>query len=285
MCDMDRSVIIIDPGRDARERRNSMLSAFDGLAELYILSKIEGKYEVKTKSELGVWEEVNETPSFDLCLIHGGDIDKRDRVDADYRIWYSGKRGYDSRVGDVEAIQDEDQIWRAIGASGGGALSGDEATELLEYVEEVRDSGQAEAPDILLPPASVSHLSALSILCQGYLAVHVEGYNEQEERWEPEEISPALEQMGWSEDLTTIASDKRSDEVSDPGWWQVFDGKDDLIDQAEDECGDEEALPDVLEDLLTRIKEGRQLGDKDARETVADAHCKLVERLGGRPCQ
>jgi hypothetical protein len=146
-------------------------------------------------------------------------------------------------------------------------------------------NGTAEELVGLLKPKSVEVLSALSVLCQGYLAVHVEGYNEQEERWGPEEMSPALKQMGWSEDLMTIASDRKSDEVSDPGWWQVFDGEDDLIDQVEDEWGDEEALPEVLKELLTRIMEGTQLGDNDAHKIVADAYCKLAERLGGRPCQ
>jgi len=191
-------------------------------------------------------------------------------------------------VEDDEAAQDEDQIWRAVGVNGDGALSAEEAIKLLEYVSRMLKGEQPDKPSILLPPTEVEHLSALSILCQGYLAAHAEGYDEpagseQEGGWRPEEISDALKQMGWTEDLLASAANGQPEKSHELSWWtSSFDDTDNLIENAEDEWGDAEGWPKV-ESLLQRIidEEGKIEGKEDCA-TVANAYCELDERLRGK---
>lgn len=123
------------------------------------------------------------------------------------------------------------------------------------------------------------YLPALSILCQGYLALHAEDDGTQEN------VEPALKQMGWSDDLISDDVDVRAKkhEVSDPEeeYWQVFNGTE-SIDQVKEEWERDsmDGWGDV-ESLLNDIEENRNLQP----ETVAAAYCALVKRLGGEPCQ
>jgi len=121
--------------------------------------------------------------------------------------------------------------------------------------------------------SSLDFLSALSILCQGYLAVHSDA----------EAAQSALSQMDWSDDLMPeeIDLDARRDEVTDPqnGWWQVFNGE--LKKQAREEW-DEDSTEGwkKVSDLIDCISAEEDPGVK----TVTSAYCKLAERLGGEPC-
>jgi len=119
------------------------------------------------------------------------------------------------------------------------------------------------------------YLPALSILCQGYLAVHAEDDDDQEN------VEAALEQMGWSDDLLPDDVDVRAKkhEVADPEkeYWQAFGGTE-WIDQVKEEweLDSVDGWGDV-ESLLNDIKENRSLQP----DTVAAAYCALVKRLGG----
>lgn len=160
-------------------------------------------------------------------------------------------------------------------------INKDCAREILAYSAGERD----EIPSCCKPKRKAEILPALSILCQGYLAVHAD------EHGKGEELGSALDQMGWSEDLTPDGSNDRVEEVSDLDWWQVFDGEDHLIEKVEEEWGSETGDLGAVEDLLKRItdadgriaEEQGTLKEED-RVTVADAYCKLAERLGGEPC-
>jgi len=174
-----------------------------------------------------------------------------------------------------------------------------------ELVQALEELDGLESTDTLLNKLESRYrelelLSALSILSQGYLAVHAEAYDEKE-GWEPEEISDALEQMEWTEGLISSGIDSRVEEVTKPDWWRVFDGEDSLLAEAEGEWGDETDGWSTVKDLLIRVTGDREEEDQDRgdtderepkpleseedRELVADAYCKLVERLGGDPCQ
>jgi hypothetical protein len=145
-------------------------------------------------------------------------------------------------------------------------------------------------------------LSALSILCQGYLAVHAEKQNGE---WGPPEIKPALEQMGWidlldGEGESGIAGQLKNmsgkrDEVNDPNWWGDTFDEDDLTKKAKEEWG--EASTDdwkSVRNLLRRVEPAdgeessssrRPLTEEELATvnpaTVKDAYCALAERLGG----
>ena len=123
---------------------------------------------------------------------------------------------------------------------------------------------------------SVDVLSALSILCQGYLAVHAEKHGDDSQ------VSRALNQMGWSNNLMTNSSNAPADKVSTSGWWmKAFDGTNNLNEKAKDEWGEQEGWSEV-EDLLEWITEEQKprKGPKP-RRIVATAYSKLAKRLGG----
>lgn len=129
----------------------------------------------------------------------------------------------------------------------------------------------AEAMDRVNMETRVDFLSALSILCQGYLSVHSD----------TEAAQSALNQMDWSDDLMPkdVDPEVKRDEATDPRWWQVFNG--DLKKQAKEEW-DQDSMEgwQKVSDLIERISSGEDPGP----ETVATAYCKLAKRLGGEPC-
>ena len=119
----------------------------------------------------------------------------------------------------------------------------------------------------------MEHLSALTILCKGYLAVHAEDTD----------ISSALDLMGWTEFrksergqnlIQQDLSDKKS-VVQCPQWWlDVFEQKtfeDDVKKEWKDTTGTEE-IPAALSDLLEAIHSG---GPVVPSKIVADAYCVL----------
>ena len=148
-----------------------------------------------------------------------------------------------------------------------------DAEEILGYSAGEQD----QIPSCCEPKQEAEVLSALSILCQGYLALHAEEHGGEAK------VRKALNQMGWTEDLITNSANGRVDKVSNPGWWKkAFDGGNNLIEQAEDEWdGTKGGWPEV-EDLLKWItNEQEPLKGKEARDTVATAYSELAERLGG----
>jgi len=161
-----------------------------------------------------------------------------------------------------------------------------DAEEILGYSAGEQD----QIPSCCEPKQEAEVLSALSILCQGYLAIHAKEHGEESE------VKKALDQMGWSADLMTNNSNGQVDTVSDVDWWaEVFD-TDMLIGEAKEEWGNEEGWSKVR-NLLARFakdsdepeepdeQETEPLSGEKARETVAKAYCKLAKRMGGKPCQ
>jgi hypothetical protein len=131
-------------------------------------------------------------------------------------------------------------------------------------------------------------LQSFTVLCQGYLAVHAE-YKEQDKDWKDQDISIALEQMGWgSVDKSLIPSSfgkKESiEKIRNPGWWwTVFDKdfeerKDFLatVKKEWDESSDKE-ISKELEGLIKLIVEEKEVKPP---KMVARAYLALVEKLG-----
>jgi hypothetical protein len=86
-------------------------------------------------------------------------------------------------------------------------------------------NGNAQELAELLAPTVVGLdiASALLILCQGYLAVHAEKCSSQGSAWGPSEITGALVQMGWNDEVhrlcdTNLASKRPL--VQNPAWWK-----------------------------------------------------------------
>lgn len=129
----------------------------------------------------------------------------------------------------------------------------------------------------------MEHLSALTILCEGYLAVHAED----------SDISSALELMGWTKFrksergqnlIQQDLSDKKS-VVQCPQWWlNVFEQEsfdDDVKKEWRDTTGTEE-IPEALSDLLEAIRSGESV---EQSKIVADAYCVLVKKIVTTPSE
>lgn len=160
-----------------------------------------------------------------------------------------------------------------------------EARQLLEWAIECKEE---DMPAILLPPQGASDLIALSILCQGYLAVHA-NCREPDKDWKDQNIAIALEQMGWnSVDKSMIpprlGKKESIEKVRNPGWWwTVFDRglkeRKDLMAVAKkewDESSDKE-ISKELKDLIKLIVEENEVKPP---KMVARAYLALVEKLG-----
>ncbi len=148
------------------------------------------------------------TTRFSLLLLHHSneDVWKETGREPGVTIRYTG--------GDPPSGGEDDRLWirqRRIDSSS-AALSEDEARQILNWAA---SDPRAALPAILQPPRSLEFLSALAILCQGYIAVHVK----QSEGADQRQVSEALKIMGWDpgKHIGLVQEDPAT--VEDPGWW------------------------------------------------------------------
>jgi hypothetical protein len=133
---------------------------------------------------------------------------------------------------------------------------------------------------------ALSNLVALSILCQGYLAVHA---MKEGDRWGPPEIKSALEHMGWDSVAEKAAEmlgpdlEVRRKDASSPTWWSgIFrESKDNLQGQLADELGVSEIEDYPQIKALTDAMYGESPVQADI---VAGAFCAISGKLSGRSC-
>lgn len=147
---------------------------------------------------------------------------------------------------------------------------------------------KSSAPD-------VGCLTVLAILCQGYLAVNAKSEND---KWGPPEIQPALEQMGWPETMEDEAvrellrddlPDQRNVVAKSDWWLDVFEPADDVAVQVktlQEQLREEwnEGRDMHLPDEVTQLLEALTHGTLEVPSIVANAYCKIAEKLGGSPC-
>ncbi len=140
----------------------------------------------------------------------------------------------------------------------------------------------------LLKRSMFVFLTALPILCQGYLAVHAE-YKKQDKDWKDQDISIALEQMGWNtvdKSLipSTLGKKEKIEKVCDSSWWwPVFDRDFEerkslqaAVKKEWDESG-RKKISKELEDLIKLIVAKKEVKPP---KMVAKAYLALVEKLG-----
>ncbi|MBK5275591.1 MAG: hypothetical protein JJE30_11135 [Desulfuromonadales bacterium] len=141
-----------------------------------------------TIREFGLYDELVEH-SPDLLLIHFRDGEKNiDVVKRSVAVYYGGGGESDDPdwINRKDTRQECHRIWRAVMPDGKGSLTKDEAKELFSYVKDVI-AGKADRsiPLFLEPPRHPNIITALAILCQGYLAVHSpETYKLDKEFWQ-----------------------------------------------------------------------------------------------------
>lgn len=274
-------VIIID---NTLSRRNDMAAAFEGVAEVQLAYRDLSSGKVRRRSAKG-HKLVTLGPAL-LILRHFRDQKVDPEIQAALTVFYGGNGGSDPDrpEGDPEVI------WRQVNA-GSGTLNTDEAIEILNYAKAIQKKiPHPEKPAFLKHAYNPVVLPALSILCQGYLAVHAEKIGGE---WGPAPIRGALthmklpsffEQSQGSMNVLKDSLPKKRDLVRSPGWWRsVFPkGKKSAEKQITEELaesGISENHP--LKKLLDEI-----FGEKDiSAAVVATAYCAVAKKLTGESCQ
>jgi len=122
----------------------------------------------------------------DVLVLHDNDLDSWTRVK---------QRGGHSCTHDVRYTGEgppRERGWINFGVTEHSVLSRAQAQNIVAATR----GGFREYPSVLRPLEICEALSALAILCQGYLAVHAV-HDKEVKIWGPPEIAAALEQMGW----------------------------------------------------------------------------------------
>ncbi len=281
---------------DDSDRRKRMLLAFSGIASESI--------GIDPGDGTKVYEDppgkrVKAITTVLVALCHFGDRHLLMGVEARLTVFYGGYGGSDPR----RKITDQEVIWRPVEGNS-GALEPQEAAALLKYASDLV-AGKPSARPVVLCQPQLSLLPTLAILCQAYLVAHA-SFDGLPRNWKAEDLSPALEQMGW----TSLVADSGSDLVSlrtesqeklrtvrRARWWLDHVGfpvekqptdpqqSTELFNAIEHEwkqieIGAKSAPKEVVR-LLDSLKTG---GELSSPKEVAEAYCILASRLGGSPC-
>jgi hypothetical protein len=274
-------VIVID---DTPLRRKAMAEAFEGIADVQVAYHNASNKKVRRRSAKG--DKLDALGPALLILRHFRDQKIDPEIKTVLTVFYGGNGGSDPDrpEGDPEVI------WRQVNA-GSGTLSSAEASELLVYATAIHEgTARPKKPTLLQHAYDPVLLPAISILCQGYLAVHAVKLGGE---WGPPGIKSALTHMKLPSFFEASRGDmnqlmdslpKKRDLVSSPEWWKsVLPGNkkkaekqiaDELEVNTFDECG-------ILKQLLDEIYGD----DAVSPSVVAGAYCAVATKLTGEPCK
>lgn len=248
------------------------------------------------------------------CINNRPDCDENNIIsiaDYDFVLQHISDANEEFNIAIQKWIKDyhKDKI---VGISGGDALAGYGAINAgrlgiphirattAEFVIELINrkipsdfSGNAESLVNELKDSEVLRLlPALTILCQGYLAVHAVNGEDDKEL-----LEPALRQMGWfdlgddREKISQVLKNKK-DEVESAKWWLAPFG----LDGSENSESKWKEFKKNLKnekkgagkgDWITVdnfINNNMKNGELDSPGIIAKVYCSLVSMLEGRPC-
>lgn len=188
-------------------------------------------------------------------------------------VYYGGNGGDDPDAPEGEI----ERVWRPVGAAH-GVLSEDEARELIGYFRRPpSERDESTRPQVIRAPMAREVGPALSILCQGYLAVVVAAEGEAASIIGAEERALIGAHIGWERippDIRADIGDRwtgRSGEpgVSEAAWWAkpFEDGAAVDWERVEHQLAEElkkdtGQLPDSIRDLLSALgRKGKSLKD------------------------
>lgn len=271
-------VVICDLEGGGRERQ--LVKAFDKAGATVFLVDSKGRHDASNLERSTKLPEVA-----DLLVLH-----KNDEA-----TWVSQHRGSSIQVyfsgGGAPKAHSANEIWieRPV-HSPMDVLSSEEARQVLDWAHRIL-SGESnvELPWVLRPTKNLQVLSALAVLCQGYLAVH----------WDIEKRQPDLgtengdahrvvlqaqKEMGWhlvdSETLDSQLRDAHAcrelqTEVRAAGWWMAPFAGVDLASEVNEELNSSEGLEAVraLVKVLLKQQEVRP-------KVVAECLLALQQVLG-----
>jgi hypothetical protein len=279
-------VVTIIDSLDAR--LDGMAAAFEGLASPQL---VDGTGRITDAAGMQVTDYCE--PLLTLC--HLGDIDSpvRSRTDPGQAktVYYGGDYPANTRLPSgwkymVRRPVLGKETW----------VTSTEARELLAFFQRPEpDRTEDNAPACLKPPLGTDLLSALAILCQGYVAVFTDPSSSEPDVGDDaaarEACREALKRMEWQslvhnreacvralrpELWQASAREKLQVEVSDSAWWEVFE-PDDVEHRCRQEWGegDPDGLDQVLK-LLRAVREKHQVTPL----VVCKAFCAIASRLG-----
>lgn len=214
--------------------------------------------------------------SVTLLLRHLGDNRKHCLVGGSRVVYYGGESPPDSRFFSAEEASTSQALpappqdwtdgplgfllWKRLEPGGEAlALGRQEAEEILDWAKACKDGEEVDLPDLLRPSSSDGEelLLALSVLCQGFLAVVA---RDTEASSLSEEVHRALDTMGWKEFSATELGqevgariDRGKPNVIDSSWW--LQGLGDWSDDLEKEVKESPDL-DAVAALLGRVRSG-----------------------------
>lgn len=178
-------VVIID--RDPK-RKQKMGVAFDDLADVRIVyRKSSSRFAFKTVDG----RDIESAGRALIALRHFRDSDDLPDLEAYMTVYYGGN-GSDDPACPPDA---EERIEREV-TSKLGTLTPAEARRLLDYATYKRLGDNPRRPSFLAGAPAYRILPALSILCQGYLAIYAQ-HGQKQSCEMPEAVTYALELMGW----------------------------------------------------------------------------------------
>jgi hypothetical protein len=208
-------------------RRTAMQNAFKNIAKVQYGFNPGGgsKNDFRADSSGALLKEF---ASSVLTLRHIGDSKFDTQLKTGLTVYYSGNGGDDRRYKELGDFKSLKRIWRAVSGKL-GVLTEMEAQRLIDFARNFQTNPQATEPEFLNPPKTISAISALFVLCQGYLAVYAahllkEG-NEENER-DADRLIKKLQRR--SDDsaqkslraLLTPALAARLPQVSSPQFWR-----------------------------------------------------------------
>ena len=215
----------------------------------------------------------------DILLIHYRD-DNADlaNLDRTIAVYYGGNGEPD---GDWDRRQDQrinsERVWLAISPNGEGALTPQEAQELITYTESLKTSDPKPKPKFLQPPQDYSVLVAISILCQGHLVAFAHQSDDAA-------VKKTIEDMGYTP-LVSQYLEQATERSTPYELWSVLSEDDikaartewKILNESEKDASDSvEGFFDDIE-LVISNTEGVE---EEFHIKVATEYPKLADRLG-----
>ena len=208
--------------------------------------------------------------AFDLLVVHNNDLEQ----------WKSMQRTAHVTIrytGGLSAVPHSgDELWICARAmtSAATAPSSEEVREVFQWL---KDHLRPPLPSLLTAPREKALLTAIAILCQGYLAVVAKhGKTTHAQRAEV-----ALDQMGWSADTMNPFVKARPETVEAAIWWRKGVGVtfSELRRGLRNEWGRDASgeLETFLQSkFMIALEVGEPLSDPD---TVGEAYLSIAHRL------
>ena len=241
-----------------------------------------------TETEPKVYAELSGLQNHKIAIAHVCDEDWKQLKNQYSRRSFVRVRVSDGRnFSDKPPRTDENGVYIFHLVLHTGDLSAEEWKEILSGLSDpyiVKQLVDGKDPNELrrffVPEVAKEHLSALNILCEGYLAVHADSENDHTD------IKQALEEMKWPEFRKSeryralIREDlgERICKVQQSEWWSNVFGQESFYDNMKKEWKDTtgtEEIPTALNNLLATIRNGNTIKPP---KIVADAYCALVKK-------